>query len=277
MATLWLLGNTESFRSVADRFGMSKSSLHLFVMTVCKGLCEVQGAFIKWPTPEEQLTISQAFHAHTGFPGVIGCVDGTHVPISGPSHHRDSYINRKGYPSVQVQAICDNNLKFTDVCVGWPGSVHDARVYRNSPIRKYITDHPLPADRHLLGDSAYPLTTDMLVPFRDNGHLDVIQKSYNMCHSKTRVCIENAFGLLKGKFRRMKMLDMHNTEDIPVVITAALVLHNFILLSERITSTDIDNEVVAIDAADIGEDDLVIQQGQAEAKEKRRHISEMLV
>jgi hypothetical protein len=37
----------------------------------------------------------------------------------------------------------------------------------------------LPHDKHLLGDSAYPLKVNMLVPFRDNGHLNRVEKTFN--------------------------------------------------------------------------------------------------
>jgi hypothetical protein len=57
-----------------------------------------------------------AVHANTSFPGVVGCVDGTHIQIP------------QGYHSVILQAVCTSKLYFTDIYVGWPGSVNDARV-----------------------------------------------------------------------------------------------------------------------------------------------------
>jgi len=38
MCFLWLMGNMESFHSVADRFGLSKSSLHLSITHVTDAL-----------------------------------------------------------------------------------------------------------------------------------------------------------------------------------------------------------------------------------------------
>ena len=39
-----------------------------------------------------------------------------------------------------MQAIVDHNYLFLDICVGWPGSVHDARVFVNSAIYKKIAE-----------------------------------------------------------------------------------------------------------------------------------------
>ncbi|KAK4879444.1 hypothetical protein RN001_007590 [Aquatica leii] len=61
-----------------------------------------------------------------------------------------------------------------DVFTGYPGSVHDARVFANSPLAKRIGENAsdlFPNNTHLLGDSAYKCTKYMLTPFRDDGHL----------------------------------------------------------------------------------------------------------
>ena len=48
------------------------------------------------------------FFLRGGSPGVIGCVDGTHVRIQVSSEDEAVYVNRKGWHSVNVQAICDH-------------------------------------------------------------------------------------------------------------------------------------------------------------------------
>ncbi len=44
------------------------------------------------------------------------------------------YRNRKGYFSINVQAITDANLMFTNIIARWPGSVHDSRIFQSSRI-----------------------------------------------------------------------------------------------------------------------------------------------
>lgn len=66
----------------------------------------------------------------------------------------------------------------------------------------------------------------MLTPFRDYGNLSLDQKRYNKSLSATRVCIENAFGLLKGQFRQLVRLDFWHVEKNSKFILGCCVLHN---------------------------------------------------
>ena len=60
-----------------------------------------------------------------------------HTPISAPaSSHTDFTIDY----SMVVQAVADHQYIFQDICVGWAGSVHDARIFVNSLIYKRISE-----------------------------------------------------------------------------------------------------------------------------------------
>lgn len=172
-----------------------------------------------------------------------------------------------------LQVVCDSNLIFTDIHTGWPGSVHDARVFRTSPIYQLLASTNLPPEFHLLGDSAYPLHTFVMVPYRDNGHLTNVQMKYNKIHSSTRVAVERAIGLLKGKWRRLKFLDMSVIEEIPTFITASCVLHNFVLMTDRTVDDgepDTDSEIEPVD------DNSSQQNGNSQANDKRHDIAQQL-
>nr|CAI5851609.1 unnamed protein product [Callosobruchus analis] len=54
------------------------------------------------------------------FPAAIGVVDCTHGRISKPGQFGDEYINMKGIASINVQATCSAQEKFTNVDVQWP-------------------------------------------------------------------------------------------------------------------------------------------------------------
>ncbi|XP_032690643.1 putative nuclease HARBI1, partial [Odontomachus brunneus] len=141
------------------------------------------------------------FEATSGFPKVIGAIDGTHINIPAPLIEPVSYINRKGHYSIQLQAVCDHRTNFIHCYVGHPGSVHDQRVFRLSELQQWLGDpDKFPQNCHILGDAAYKLHENVIVPYRDNGHLTIRQRNFNFCHSSSRIAIERAFGLLKTRF-----------------------------------------------------------------------------
>ena len=37
--------------------------------------------------------------------------------------------------------VCSHDLKFTNIVAGWPGSVHDLRIYRNSKLCAKFENH----------------------------------------------------------------------------------------------------------------------------------------
>lgn len=183
------------------------------------------------------------------FLGIIGAIDGSHVPIKGPTQNKISYYNRKGFTSVVLQAVADHNSKFINCYAGEVGSLHDARVFRKSDIGRNFENLNVTYESHLLGDAAYPLKENLLTPYKDNGFLTDIQKNFNKIHSKSRVVIEQAFGLLKGRFRRLKYLDMTRPDLIPLIIISACILHNLCQAEKEIPvdvnlATEIEEERV---------------------------------
>jgi len=61
--------------------------------------------FIHWPTIEEAEKTMETIKRNYAFPGVIGAIDGTHIKILAPREHNESYVNRKGFHSIQLQVL----------------------------------------------------------------------------------------------------------------------------------------------------------------------------
>ena len=138
---LWFAASKEPFRSIADRFNITESSVHRVVGRVTDALNE-QLDNIKWPTVLYQKRVVEGFEHFCDIKGVVGAIDGTHILIKGPRKYIENYINRKGFASLVLQCVCDHEMFFTDCYTGWPGSVHDSRVFTNSTLYEKIIDDP---------------------------------------------------------------------------------------------------------------------------------------
>ncbi|XP_070183209.1 uncharacterized protein [Littorina saxatilis] len=113
------------------------------------------GDVIQWPPKCDLARLAGKWAARAGFPGVVGAIDGTYIKIPGT---RDAYICRKGFPAMHLQVVCDKDLLFLDVFMGYTGSVHDSRVFPNSDLHGVLESDAskLPPEYHMIGDSAYP-------------------------------------------------------------------------------------------------------------------------
>ena len=138
--------------------------------------------FVKWPTLEERKKVHEGFENLGGLKNVIGAVDGTYVPMrNAPSKDPEVYFTRKKRYAIHCQGIVNDSGIFTSFDVGWPGSVHDARVFRNSSFYKNYSQL-IQDDDYLLGDSAYPISPFLIPPFKDPSSRK--QKEFNQFHSR---------------------------------------------------------------------------------------------
>lgn len=236
--TLWCLATPCEYRTVAHLFGIARSTVCEIVKETCTLIvATLLHKYIRFPTGEKLDELVSTFKSKWGVPQCIGAIDGCHIPIASPANSRTDYYNRKGWYSMILQGVVDHSYCFIDINVGWPGSVHDARVFSHSSICKKMTEGTLVPDRsisinntlvplYLIGDSAYPLQAWLMKPFTHGTVLTSQQKTFNYRICRARIVVENAYGRLKARWRRlMKRNDMH-IENIPNIITAACILHN---------------------------------------------------
>ena len=159
------------YRKSANAFGLSRSSVSVLIRKVTKIIVKHLGPELnKLPkTVTEVEVLTENFLNAHGFPQCLGAIDGTHIRIKQPRENYTDYINRKGFHSINVQALCDYRYWFLDVVVKWPGSVHDSRIFLRSTVNnmlrnevipkceKVIVDGEISVHVCILGDPAYPL------------------------------------------------------------------------------------------------------------------------
>jgi len=145
--TLWRLATTADFRTVGHLFGVSKAAVRIVVKEVCSAIVQVLlPRYIKIPTGDSLKEVVNSFQHKWGFPLCGGAVDGTHIPIMSPHDFLADYFNCKGWHSIIMQGMVDHLYRFSDVYIGWPGRVHDARVLGNSTLYQKGEDGTLIPD-----------------------------------------------------------------------------------------------------------------------------------
>ena len=93
---------------IGDTLGYDKSTVSRVVDNVTNALLEKKNQFIQWPVDRHnQNRIRCGFYEMAHFPNVLGCIDCTHVRIQAPSEDEPAFVNRKGFHSINVQAVCD--------------------------------------------------------------------------------------------------------------------------------------------------------------------------
>jgi hypothetical protein len=250
-------------RGVADRFGITVATAWNSLYKICRKLLEVNriNKIIAWPNEDKCDDIMNRINNKHGFPGrqylnlspshvynyivgVVGIIDGSHIPIKAPHQNGVAYVNRKGFHSMLLQGVCDDQKLFLDCYAGEAGSIHDACMFRRSDLGRTLDTLNFPQNSHLIGDSAYQLHYKLIVPFKDNGHLTNPQRHFNTKLSKVRVTIEQTFALLKGRFRRLKLLEAVRSDLLPLLIITACILHNICQgVNDILPDVNIDEEL----------------------------------
>jgi hypothetical protein len=112
--------------------------------------------------------------------------------------------------------------------------MHDSRVFRQSSLGQSLTpgiDMPrkIPAGTYLIGDAGYPSNVDILVPYPSV--VNPANEWFNFIQSSTRICVEQAFGRLKNRFRILLHAQNANPFRARNTTFACMILHK--ILNQR--------------------------------------------
>ncbi|XP_040159184.1 putative nuclease HARBI1 [Anopheles arabiensis] len=174
------------------------------------------------------------FYQKSGIPGVVMCIDGSHIRILAPNGDRVPYYYRKGYYSLNALMICDNRKLIRFVDARFSGSNHDSCIFSMSPAFKFFERKWRDGDKmfKLLGDSAYPAKPWLIKPYI-NAAPNSPETNFNQRHAQARAVIENAFGVLKGKFRCLlgERLLRYSPSKCVRIINVSCALHNLCIMN----------------------------------------------
>lgn len=216
---------------LADLFKISIGSASEAVDEFINALFDLRANFIKFPTDRQSvLNNATKFFEIANFPNVIGCVDGTHVPIVNlnPAVEKH-YVCRKGGHSLNCQIICDANLMILNIVSNFAGTTHDSFIFNQCEVQRLLeqNENNIYSDVWLLADSGYGLKPYLLTPFLNPSTNS--EKKNNCLQTKTRNVVERCIGVLKNHWRCLHQTNAlrFTPEKSGRVVVACCVLHNF--------------------------------------------------
>ncbi|XP_050065881.1 putative nuclease HARBI1 [Aphis gossypii] len=217
---------TGSFLTVCGDFvGVTKSTASQIIRPVSHELALLRPTFINFPSSSTEIdAIRQTFYNVAKFPKCVGAIDCTQVRIISPGGlDAEIYRNRKGYFSINVQTICDADLRIQNIVATFPGSNHGSTIFNYSSIRGKFERGEM-KDSILVGDSGYALKTFLMTPFL-NPFGDG-QNTFNEAQIRTKNAIERSYGVWKKRFPVLAVGINMKLESVESIIVATAVLHN---------------------------------------------------
>lgn len=210
------------------------------MLVVCKYLFVIYYILQKPSTPDEWRSVAHAFHKQWNFPHCVGALDGKHVVIQKPGKSGSTYLNYKHTFSIVLMAVVDSDYKFMYVNVGAQGRMSDAGIFNNCqffraiqtnklglPGPEFVSGTDLQLPYMVVADDAFPLTSSIMKPFSRRSS-DMSQRVFNYRLSRARRVVENAFGILAGKFRVFRAPISLKLSTTRSIVLACVCLHNFL-------------------------------------------------
>ncbi|GBG83061.1 hypothetical protein CBR_g36678 [Chara braunii] len=235
----WAMGTY--YRQFGHSLGVGLASAQRSNVEVADALISEYGHVIAWPQGRRLQETLDAFE-RKGFPGCVGAIDCTHIYIEKPKGERaECYYDRTGGHSIVAQVVSDHDGRILNVYVGCPGSVHDARALRLSPM--YIDVQEGRGIFHsgactlrdggevgyyLLGDAGYPQLPWIMTPVGGSSRT-AMERQYDDFHTAARSIIERCFGRLKGVWRNFIRRQICNMKTLRKEFMAVCILHNLMI------------------------------------------------
>ena len=232
-ATLrWLAGS--NFLDAVDLFGLGKSTVYFVIWDVIYALDSCLAK--PWDPYDTRLLTDMAMRMYARsketVEGCIGAIDGMAVKIKKPSKidedNTRNYMNRKGFYSINLQALADADKKIVWYSMDTQGSTHDSLAFRMCNLGQALQNKPLPTRFWIAGDEAYVCCNWLLTPYGVNSaRKDRYKDNFNFYLSRCRINVECAFGILVQRFGILRRPMSCSLEHVTKVVAVCIHLHNF--------------------------------------------------
>lgn len=228
---LYRLRTSENLAKVASVFGIGDgATIHRVTKRVFDAVADLK--FISWPSPEEKVQLIA--ESRDTLPFCLGIIDGSMTPLKyRPTLNGRFYSTYKKNYAVKWQVTCDMSKRVRNLKAVVYGAIHDATIFKATGLHQspdlYFSDQ-----EYIIGDSAYPLSTRCVTPYKINNRFvtEEHRRMFNKTFSKYRVRVEHCIGEIKKRFPSLDKLPVKikSENDIALCsrwVSVAAMLHNF--------------------------------------------------
>ncbi len=243
LVSLKILADGCTAEGIARDYNMSPNSVRRFFYSFCHHIVQLFGedtitnVLVSPVKVKELMAKNKLKH---GVSGRVGSIDCVHVVWHAcPTALQGQYKSRFKHPTLVTEACCDSDLRFSHVFSGLAGTMNDITILRQSPLLHLFQRGAFPRLNFLVnkenfttpyfyGDGAYPpwpmFLTAPRVPVSEG------EKAFTKKQESARKDIERAFGVLKKRFRVLKVgLNCRNLQVCANIIRTCFILHNLII------------------------------------------------
>ena len=229
-------GNSACSISLGHFFGIAAGAVDGCRNNALSALLSLEDQTYFWPDAEERSRIATRIKGLCLFPHCVGLIDGTLLPLAyRPLPHGENYLSRKRFYAIVMLVVCDDLCRVLRYHIGWPGSVHDNRVWRNCRLHRRCQSM-FSNKECLLGDSAFAASSIMIPPFKNvpGNTLSSNKTAFNTLLAKPRVKSEHCIGILQGRFpflkcTRLKLGNKMHMRRIIDCVRGCVTLHNHLI------------------------------------------------
>ena len=230
--------------------GVSHSEVFNSVWKVVDAVLACEQLAFSFPSDHKtQKEIAAGFKARSQpqFDNCCGAIDGMLLWIEKPSKaecekagcgSKKFFCGRKHKFGLNMQATCDSECRFLDVCIQHPASTSDFLAFTTSSLYHKLEEKDFIAPGLcIFGDAAYTNGRYMATPFK--GVSSGSKDDYNFFHSQLRIRIECAFGLLVGRWGilRRALPSQLGIMKVTSLCVCLCRLHNY-CVNERLAISD---------------------------------------
>ncbi|KAL5543024.1 hypothetical protein UlMin_010734 [Ulmus minor] len=193
---LHILAHHVKMRTIRNRFKCSSETISRYFNSVLNGVLRLQGSLLSVPS----------------------------LVLESCDDERWKWF--KGDIATNVLGVCDREMKFVFVFLGWEGLASDSRVLRDAISRPNGLKVPTGTKSGFLGP--FRGTRYHLSEWQE-GHMPCNEiEFFNMKHASARNVIECCFGLLKIRWAILRSPSFYPVKKQCRIITACCLLHNLI-------------------------------------------------